>query len=372
MKPRVEMILMLEGVALLLLAGIPAVFMYMNIQGFNIIQVHSIFVLHWYIMVLGFFLALIGNEILIALSMEWSGKTASKKLILTFALLTLASILLAILGKTIQKLHFLSSVYYYITFVAIFLLIYYSRIYLRFSRFGLKPTIYNYLIFLTLIITAFIVILESFYYYPWLVLAFPTLMIFAVMSRDIGLVFRGKIINSKLIALAYFLILFGFFSYPHPITSILFFSAWAISLLATGLISVKGILYPKICLNLAWTWLLLASFFSLLSYDAFIHSISVGFLFNTVFGVDVVLMDMLMATFGARLKVKPSYIPILLINLGLSMRIIFDLGFSSLILLLSAPLQGIGIVSFFFNVFRQVFAQIIKSESISLIGYQVR
>jgi hypothetical protein len=369
MRPKIEMILMIEGIAFLLLSGIPAVLMYMNIQGFKVIQAPSIFALHWYIMIFGFFLSIIGNEILVALSMKWSGKTASKKLILTFGSLVLISVLLAILNE-ITRLHFFGFSYPYTTFIAILLLIYYSRVYLRYSRFGLKPTIYNYLIVLTLIITAFIVIFERFYYYPWLALAFPTLMIFAVMSRDIGLVFRGKIVNSKLMALAYFFILFGFFSYPYQIASVLFFFAWAISLYATGLINVKGILYPKICLNLAWIWLLLASIFSLLNYDAFIHSIALGFLFNTIFGVDVVLMDMLIATFGIRVKVKPSYIPVFLLNLGLLIRIIYDLGFSSPIFVLSAPLQGIGIISFFFNIFRQVFGQIIKSEAMQLPSYQ--
>jgi len=367
MRLRIEMILMLEGMILLLLAGIPAVLMFMNLQGFNAIQVPNFFAVHWFITIFGFFLALIGNEILVALSMEWSGKVASKSLILSFGILVLFSALIAIASKTITSLSFMDPYFYYITFIALLLLIYHSRIYLKFSRFGLRPTSYNYLIVFTLVVTTFIVIFETLKFSPWLSLAFPVLMIFAVMARDIGLVFRGRFINSKAMTAAYFAMLFGFLSYPYPIASIFFFIAWAISLYATRLISAKGSLYPKICLNIAWVWLLLASIFSLISYDAFIHSISVGYLFNTVFGVDVVLMDLLMATFSVRLKIKPSYIPILLLNLGLLMRIIFDIGFSFPVLLLAAPLQGVGIISFFFNTFRQVFSQIIKDEKATLI-----
>lgn len=363
MKFRIEMLLMLEGIALLLLAGIPAVITYMSMQGLALIDASRFFALHWYFMLFGFFLALIGNEILLALSLEWSGKTAPRPLFITFALSILASAIIAVLYPS-------QPYYLYITFFSLLILLYHARIYFKPSRFGLKPISYNYLIFLTLALTALISILLANNYPRWLALAFPSLMIFSVMSRDIGLIFGGRIVDSKLMVIAYLALLSGFLLYPSQYASISFFVGWLVSLYASGILKAKGMLYPKLCLSLAWLWLFFASIFSALSYDAFIHSIAVGYLFNTIFGVDVVLLDLLMAVFGVRVKVKPSYIPVLLLNLGLAMRVLFDLGLSHPLLLLAAPLQGLGIISFFFNMLRQVLPQILRSEAKPVIDLE--
>lgn len=129
--------------------------------------------------------------------------------------------------------------------------------------------------------------------------------------------------------------------------------AWILSFHASGIYKFKGRKYPIIHLFTAWLYLLIGSIF-VFNYDIFIHSIAVGFLFNTVFGVDVVLMDLFINAFQKRVSIKPSYAPYFLLNLGLLMRFIYDLGLSLPFFLLSAPLQGIGILSFFIITLRQV------------------
>ncbi len=326
------MALLLVGIGLLLFAGVPMVLEFMSMQGLPIsISFRTQF--HWFSMIYGFFLILIGNEILVALSNEWTRKVAPTPLIASFGF---ATILANILNYF--------SIYpfqYYLVLVALGILLYYSKIYFYPSVLGLPPTTYNYLLFSTLMISLFIVSFQSLFNLPWIGLAFPTLTIFAVLSRDLGLVLGGKIIDSSTMTLAYIFLALGILFYPP-----LIILAWIFSLYATKLPLSKGRRYPRISLNVAWTWLLISGLLYT-NFDIFIHAIAVGFLFNTVFGVDAVLMDMIVGITGRRVKIRPSYVPLFLLNLGLIMRVIFDIGITSPILILSAPLQGIGILSFF-------------------------
>ncbi|MEM3939889.1 MAG: nitric oxide response protein [Saccharolobus sp.] len=337
MKP--GMILLLMGIILLLFAGIPAVLEFMSIQGFPILISFST-QSHWFSMIYGFFLILIGNEVLIALSNEWTRKVAPTPLIVAFGLTTLLA----------NVINFLSiyPLQYYLVLIAFAILLYYSKIYLSPSSLGFQPTAYNYLIFATLIISPLIIAFQSVFDIPWAGLAFPTLMIFAVLSRDIGLVLGGRKINSFAMEIAYAFLAIGLLFYQP-----LIILAWIFSLYATKLPIAKGRRYPRIALNIAWTWLLISAILYF-NYDIFIHAIAVGFLFDTVFGVDAVLMDMIVGITGKRVSLRPSYAPLILLNLGLVMRVIFDLGLNSPILILSAPLQGIGILSFFVLTLRQV------------------
>ncbi|AHC52098.1 protein involved in NO response [Sulfolobus acidocaldarius SUSAZ] len=350
---RVGMLLLLEGFIILLFGGIPAVLTFMDIQGFPYPLPTTFFEFHWFVMIYGFFLTIIGNEILVALSMEWKGEQAPDYYVIGFAITVLISLLLS------------STPYsFYLVLLALGMLIYHSRIYLSPSKLGLRPTTYNYLLFVTLIVTVFVTAFQIFLDSPWISLIFPTLTIFSVMSRDIGLVFGGRLIKDKEIVFAYVFLLIGLLVYPNWISSLLIFAGWFFSFHGSGLIRARGRVYPKVSLSIAWIWLLLSSVFSITNYDAFIHTIAVGFLFNTVFGVDVVLIDMLISATGVHVKVKPSYIPIVLLNLGLLTRVIFDMGVTFPLLLLSAPLQGIGILSFYLNTFRQVFRQLRKTPQI--------
>lgn len=194
MRPNFSLILMIIGIGLMLLSGIPAVLEFMSMQNFPFNPTSSLFESHWFIMIYGFFGSLIGNEILVALSVEWIGKKADDKFILLFALLTLISSISSFFSFTVAML---------IEIIAISLLLYYSQGYLNYSRIGLKPSTYNYLLVFSVIT---VVILLGFqiglgYPIPYLNLLFPTSVVFAVMARDIGLVTRNRV-NQDGVAIA--------------------------------------------------------------------------------------------------------------------------------------------------------------------------
>lgn len=336
--------LIITGIGLLLLGGIPGVLEFMSIQGFPLNPTFKLFPDHWFLMIYGFFGALIGNEILVALSVEWIGKPADDKLILGFLLTTLLGSLTFIFEKELGLIF---------TLISMLILLYYSQEYLGYSRLGLKPTTYNYLLFFSLMISTAIVGIQLGigYEIPYLNLVYPASLIIAVMNRDISLVTNVRVSRPWENVLAFVLLVLAMSLYPN--SQILLFLAWLLSFHASGIYRFKGRKYPIVHLFTAWTYLLIASIF-ISNYDIYIHAIAVGFLFNTVFGVDVVLMDMFINAFGKRLKSKPSFIPYILVNLGLVMRILYDLGFSTSFFILSAPLQGFGIVSFFILTFRKI------------------
>ncbi|QXJ32513.1 nitric oxide response protein [Saccharolobus shibatae] len=342
---RLPLLLIIVGILLLLLGGVPAVFEFMNMQGFFIDPTESLFPAHWFIMIYGFFGALIGNEILVALSVEWSGKTADNKLIVAY-------LLLVVLGS-ISSLFLSQQLGLIFILLSMGILLYYSKEYLGVSKIGLLPTTYNWLLFYSIMISTAIVALQLGlgYTIPYINLIFPASLILAVMDRDIALVTGVKISRHWENVLAFILLVIGMGIYPNG--SILMILAWILSFHASGLYRFKGRRYPMLHLTTAWIYLLIASIL-VFNYDIYIHAIAVGFLFNTVFGVDVVLMDLFVNAFGRRIHVKPSYIPFTLLNVGLIMRILYDFGLSIPILLLAAPLQGIGILSFFVLTLKQV------------------
>jgi hypothetical protein len=339
---KVALFLMIIGILLLLLGGIPAVFEFMGIQGFPLDPTSSLFPSHWFLMIYGFFGALIGNEVLVALSVEWTGRTADNKLIILFIIFTLIGSISFIYNQQLGLVLIL---------VAMSILLYYSKEYLGRSRIGLNPTLYNWLLFLSLMVTVTIIDVQISlgYVIPYLNLIFPVSMVFAVMARDISLVTGVKPTKGWEISLALVLLILGM-TFRLDFLMIL---AWILSFHTSGIYKFKGRKYPIIHLFTAWLYLLIGSIF-VFNYDIFIHSIAVGFLFNTVFGVDVVLMDLFINTFQKRVSIKPSYAPYFLLNLGLLMRFIYDLGLSLPFFLLSAPLQGIGILLFFILTLRQV------------------
>ncbi|WP_338598539.1 nitric oxide response protein [Sulfolobus tengchongensis] len=341
---RLPLVLMLTGIMLLLLGGVPAVFEFMSIQGFPTDPTETLFPSHWFIMIYGFFGSLIGNEILVALSVEWTGRTADNKLIILFIIFTVLGSVTFIFKQTLGLIFILFSMT---------ILLYYSKEYLGRSKIGLNPTTYNWLLFFSLIITVALISIQVGlgYLIPYVNLIFPVSMILAVMSRDIGLVTGIRVSRGWENSLAFILLIIGISVYPHG--NILMILAWILSFHASGLYKLKGRKYPIIHLLTAWLYLLVGSIF-VSNYDIYIHTIAVGFLFNTVFGVDVVLMDLFINAFQRRVAVKPSYIPFIILNLGLLMRLIYDFGINFPILLLSAPLQGIGILSFFVLTLRQV------------------
>lgn len=343
---------MFSAITTLILAGIPAVFLFLSIQGISLGFDLSFFQYHWFLMIYGFFNFLIGNELLIALSREWSGKTANLAEVLIFYLLASSAILSYVLFPN-KYLAFLLLAFSHL------ILLYHSRVYLRRSWIGLKPRAYNYLIIATLIITSIIEVLQIPLYNPAISLLYPSAMIFAVMSRDVSLVLGGKKVNQFQMSLAYIMLVLGFlfYSYNSFATSLSLFLAWLISFVSINLFDKRGRLYSKICLGMAWSWLLISSIF-VNNLDVFVHSISVGFLFNTIFGVDVILMDLLLGIFNRNFFIKSSYIPVILLNLGIAMRFGYDLLGNVPIFLIQAPLQGLGIISFYLNTFYQIIQQL--------------
>ncbi|MEM3831984.1 MAG: nitric oxide response protein [Thermoprotei archaeon] len=355
---RTGLILMVLGVLLLLLGGIPAVLRFIFIQTLKMdVQMYTnilntpLFYGHWFLMVYGFFMLLIGNEILIALSREWSGKIASNEYILFFGIMV-------VLATLLYDFLRLDIIPFILEVMGLLILLKYSAIYLTPSKIGLRPILYNYLIVSTLIITIFVIIFQMFYRMPQLAIIFPTAMIFAVMSRDIGLVLGGSVVNQKEMSISYIFLVVGILLHPFYfyLTSFFLISAWIISVHATKIYTSRGIRYSKIHLATAWIWLLTSAILSW-SYDAYIHTITIGFLFNTIFGVDVVLIDLLLGILDRRLVIKRSYIPYLLVNVGTIMRVVYDLNIMSPLLLLATPLQGIGILSFYLLMFSQIFLQ---------------
>ena len=335
---------MLSGIALLLLGGIPAVFEFMGMQGFPVNPTADLFVAHWFLMIYGFFGTLIGNEIFVALSVEWTGTRADDRLILAFLALTVSGALSFFLNEELGLL---------LVLAAMMVLLHYSKEYLGVSKLGLRPTVYNWLLFSAVMVTVAILAVQASlgYAMPYLNLVFPAGTVLAVMTRDIALVTGIKPSNLRnwenVVSFALLALGLGLMN-----SSVLLVS-WALSFHASGLYRPKGRRYPIVHLLTAWIYYLIGSVFTS-NYDVFVHAFAVGFLFNTVFGVDVVLMDMLVNAFQTRVSVKPSYVPFVLLNSGLIMRLLYDFGFNVPIFILSAPLQGVGILSFFALTLRQV------------------
>jgi len=104
---------------------------------------------HWLLMIFGFFLALIGSEVLHVLSLEWSGRTASLAYTATFAALLLFTVAFTLVGAFAAA--YLSS------FVALLILLTYAgKVYLAPSRIGLRPVLYNYLLVAALAVSAIV------------------------------------------------------------------------------------------------------------------------------------------------------------------------------------------------------------------------
>jgi hypothetical protein len=79
--------------------------------------------------------------------------------------------------------------------------------------------------------------------------------------------------------------------------------------------------------------------------DLLIHAISLGFIFNIIFGVDAVLMYSHMGI-SLRKAPKPSYIPYVLLNLSLILRAVYDITGYIGITTLSTPLTGLSVIFF--------------------------
>jgi len=375
--------IMLSGVITLMLGGLVGIDRMLGYQGVDlgvIMDLSSTFSVHWFLMTYGFLLSLISLEILALLSFEWSGDVAGSIYRLLYLILFWISVLLLMIGDLEASLLTVSV-------ILIMVAIYASRIYLKPSRLGFKPTHYNYLLTASpgiggAIILAWLLARRLSSASPYDVavasLAFPVATIIAVESRDIPLLLGGSPLRPstrRSIFIGYGLVVAGIlvFSqsiYPwfRPFGGIPLIIGAILAITGSGLLrsileGVRGGLVPRymavysaIHLIAAFSWLIIGGAlmlaypwildFSTNPRDLAIHSIALGYIFNTIFGVDSVLMYSHMGI-SLRRAPKPSYLPYILLNTSLILRALYDIAGVGGITVLSAPLTGISILLFF-------------------------
>ncbi len=391
-----EIPLLLSALVILVIAGIIGISYLSTLTIHNPIINNSwlikLYGAHWFFAIMGFTVGLISSEIMVLLSLEWSGRMASQYTILLFLALFWPAMILYPLGYT--KLALILSVIY-----LLFLFIYASRVLLAPSLMGFKPTHYNYLLTATPLLLAALVT-------SWLVArvegrtlfnlamattSFPVLTIIAIEGRDIPLllgikptrefVLRKKKALSRRAVTAYVLAFLGILMASFEDTLGLLLGGITIilsalfSIFSTGLMEAlspqglssktrRGLFYTVI---LAQIWLIIAGISlivaSLTNYhmaiDMAVHSITLGFMFNTIFGVDSVL---LYGHAGIPLSMvpEPTFIPVILLNIALVLRAFYDLaGIAPLLAMLSGPLVGIAILWFYIRNFTKIRAILI-------------
>jgi hypothetical protein len=374
---------MFTGLVVLILGGFVGVERMLQYQGVSLGVIDALsplFRIHWFLMIYGFLLSLISLEILALLSFEWSGRVAGSIYRLIYLFLLWLSFLLLIAGYLDLSLLITSSILILVT-------IYAFRTFLTPSRLGFKPTYYNFLLTASPGIGAAIIL-------PWVFtrhatgsvlyeislasLAFPTASIIAVESRDIPLLLGGSAGRSsagRSSVTGYVLLVSGIFLFSlntslsiRSIGGLLAIAGAVSALLGSGLLRSllhgvgRGIVprhmanYSAIHLVTAFSWLIaggalmFASPLALESTanlrDLLIHAISLGFIFNIIFGVDAVLMYSHMGI-SLRKAPKPSYIPYVLLNLSLILRAVYDITGYIGITTLSTPLTGLSVIFFF-------------------------
>lgn len=398
--PRLSLLTMINGLAFLVLGGLIGISMLWQLQGLSLLKpLLPLFNAHWFLMIYGFFLALIGNELLVVLSLEWSRATAINDLIGFFYAMLLASNILYLVG-----IHYLAYVVLLLAFIP--LIVHVRGTYLRPSYLGMKPTQYNHLILTTLIITAIIVLYAASQSLmggseltPMLSLVFPVGTIMAILNRDLSLITGIRVmILRQYTALTYALIVLGILSMPilmytqYMAISGLFLVAGSIMTMVTsGLFKakVKGKVLSIVELITAFTWLAISGTALIVGeayqwpnymwslHDIVIHTITLGFLFNVIFGVDVLLTDWLLAYVGTptvTVRIRNQSIPkrlltpYILLNMGIILRLVYDVGIVSWIEILSGVLSGLGILLFLGqNMVRIIINQRIKKRHITRV-----
>ncbi|HII47836.1 TPA: hypothetical protein HA333_10480 [Pyrobaculum aerophilum] len=312
---------------------------------------------HFYLMIAGFFAALIGNELLNVLSMEWSGRQAGG---ITLALY--AALLWALLAGTVAGAAWLSSAAY---LAMLLVLITYSRTYLKPSKMGFRPSAYNYLIVASLAASI------ALYITAWIgggdlgvaMLIFPVSMIYAVMARDIALVTGRRPARERLGVLAFLLLVASFAMWTFGIVEAagaLLAASGAASILFSGVAQYARTekLFSYVKIWSAYLWLMAAGLILFLGAptlwrDVATHALALGFIFNIVFGVDVILIDMIATQMQKRIVVKPrrgvpilEVVTFLLLNVGMLARAGYAYAYTPSLAVVSGPLVGIAIVAF--------------------------
>ncbi|AET32179.1 hypothetical protein [Pyrobaculum ferrireducens] len=315
---------------------------------------------HYVLMVAGFFGALIGNELLNVLSLEWAGRQAGRPLLALYAALLWALVFTAIGGLLA------AAALIYVAMLAV-LALYSGEVYLKPSKVGFRPPVSNHLVVATLPVSALLFITAVFLGGSWGVAAlfFPVGMIYAIMARDIALVTGVRPSRPYLGAAAYAALVVSFalwvFGHVRP-AGVLLIVSGALSVMFSGVARYarRGRLFSYVKIWSAYLWLMAAGVLLVVGgpglwWDVAVHAVALGFIFNIVFGVDVVLIDMLMTQTQQRVVVKVGRgggAPVLelatyiLLNAGLAARALYALSAAGALALLSGPLVGIAVVAF--------------------------
>lgn len=377
--------IMFSGMATLILGGAAGVLLMLRYQGIELVALENLpsVGFHWFLMIYGFLFSLISVEVFALLSFEWSGKVAPRSYRLPYLILFWLSVILWIYGEALASL----------ALVAVnmaLLAIYASSTFLKPSRLGFRPTHYNLLLTITpfaalailsLWILQIVLLKKSIYDIGVASLIFPIGSIVAVESRDIPLLTGSYSVSAPraprriLVTVSYVLLAAGLILCSittTPLSSVagglLIIAGSILAFKDLGLLpSLRGgaraglipgyvVRYSSIHIVTAFTWLVLGGLmFALtpliggalaLPKDLAVHAITLGFIFNTLFGVDAVLMYT-HAGISLREAPKPSYAPYLLLNLSLLLRAIYDVTGAGGVTVASAPLTGAGIVLFF-------------------------
>ncbi len=335
---------------------------------------------HWFLMILGFTNALISAELLTLLSMEWSRRVAPRSLVAGFLASYWASIILYIAGYTTPALALAT--------IGLVLVAWYTyRVLLARSWIGLPPTHYNYLLTATPIIMASIIVywlasqrlgLPSFSL-PLASLVLPVAAIIAVETRDIPLLLgipptRSLAAKSRSLRLravsAYITSTLGILALASghkTVGGLLIAVGGVLALTSVALLdameraskaipaSVKRHVAAHTVLSYAWFvgagLIAVASGVGLLGSvalgDAVTHMLTLGFMFNVIMGIDAIL---LYGHAGISLDKTPPPQPWpgLLLNIGLILRILYDIGMlPGSAAVAGGALTGIAIIIFY-------------------------
>lgn len=190
-------------------------------------------------------------------------------------------------------------------------------------------------------------------------------MIYAIVARDIALVTGVSPSRPYLGAAAYAALVVSFtlwvFGHMRPAGVLLIISG-VLSVLFSGVAKYarRGRLFSYVKIWSAYLWLMAAGVLlavggQVLWWDVAAHAVALGFIFNIVFGVDVVLIDMLLMQTQQRVVVKVGKgggAPLLelttyiLLNAGLAARALYAHLAAGALALASGPLVGIAVVAF--------------------------
>jgi len=335
---------------------------------------------HWTLMIFGFFAALIGNEVLNLLSIEWSGRFAPPWLSAASSLAIWGVLASALLGS-VRLAHAFFGVF------ALLLTAYAWRVYLRPSRIGLRPTTYNKLLVANLALSAalaFAAASDAPIDPAIAALVFPVGTIYAVMARDISVVLGGKPVPQSLNAAAYALVVAALvlwslepvIAFAKAVAGLLMVASSIVSLGFSGVIrGARAARMPTVLqLYTAYAWSAVAGALLLIGapglwIDVAIHALTLGFIFDIVFGVDIILLELLLASTGSVLgtiRVRTSsrgivelqrLVPYVLLNLGLLLRIAYAASQIDVAAVASGPLVGAGIILFMLMTLRKVITQ---------------